>query len=67
MKKNKKEKYQVQENETIEQCLIRIDKDGYKPIRRTEEPIFKETTQNGKTTLEVEKQQIIFQAVPKDE
>jgi len=65
--KQKKQKFEVQDNETIEQCLNRIDQEGYKPIRRTEEPIFQETTQNGTTKLEVQKQQIIFEAIPKTE
>lgn len=32
--------YEVQENETIEQCLTRMDKDGYMPFGRKEEPVF---------------------------
>ena len=34
--------YEVQENETIEQCLDRMKKDGYMPFGRKEEPIFEE-------------------------
>ena len=34
--------YEVQENETIEQCLERMKKDGYMPVGRKEEPIFEE-------------------------
>ena len=32
--------YEVQENETIEQCLERMNKDGYMPFGRKEEPVF---------------------------
>ena len=32
--------FEVQENETIEQCLERMKKEGYMPIGRREEPIF---------------------------
>lgn len=32
--------FEVQENETIEQCLERMKKEGYMPMGRREEPIF---------------------------
>lgn len=32
--------YEVQENETIEQCLERMKIDGYMPFGRREEPVF---------------------------
>ncbi|UHA62486.1 NETI motif-containing protein [Metabacillus litoralis] len=32
----------VEENETIDDCLDRMSKEGYFPVRRTEQPIFKE-------------------------
>lgn len=34
--------YEVEENETIEQCLERMKKDGYMPVGRREEPVFEE-------------------------
>ena len=34
--------YEVEENETIEQCLERMKKDGYMPFGRREEPVFEE-------------------------
>lgn len=41
MKKKKKQIwFEVQENETIEQCLERMKKEGYMPMGRREEPIF---------------------------
>ena len=32
--------FEVEENETIEQCLERMKKEGYMPIGRKEEPVF---------------------------
>lgn len=32
--------YEVEENETIDECLERMKKDGYMPFGRREEPIF---------------------------
>lgn len=37
--------YEVQENESISQCLERMQKDGYMPAGRKEEPLFE--MQNG--------------------
>jgi len=34
--------FEVEENETIDQCLERIKMAGYSPIKRIEKPIFKE-------------------------
>ncbi|WP_044894279.1 NETI motif-containing protein [Bacillus alveayuensis] len=50
-KKTKKRKYEVSENETITDCLERMKKDGYMPVRRVEEPIFKEEIINGKKEI----------------
>ena len=50
---NKKKKiYEVEENESINDCLERIKKDGYVPIKRTEKPIFQEKTENGQVSYE---------------
>ena len=38
----KKKMFFVQENESIDECLIRMQKEGFIPIRRIEQPIFKE-------------------------
>lgn len=46
-KKKKKAMYEVGENETIADCLDRMKKDGYMPVRRIEKPIFEETVKNG--------------------
>ncbi|QDP39229.1 NETI motif-containing protein [Radiobacillus deserti] len=64
MSKNKKKRYQVEENETIEQCLDRIKKEGYMPVRRTEEPIFQETKENGQTSYKPIGSTICFDAIP---
>lgn len=40
--------YEVEENETIEQCIERMKKDGYMPFGRREEPVFEEV--NGEPT-----------------
>lgn len=37
--------YEVQEKETISECLERMQKDGYMPAGRKEEPLFE--MQNG--------------------
>ena len=44
--KLKKKKFVVEENETIDDCLNRMSKEGYMPVRRTEQPIFKEEIRN---------------------
>ncbi|MBM7553398.1 hypothetical protein JOC33_002305 [Thalassobacillus pellis] len=63
MGKNKKMRFEVQEGETIEQCLARMKKEGYTPVRRTEEPIFKEVIRNGEKDYEVIDSHIVFHAV----
>ncbi|GGG32432.1 hypothetical protein GCM10007425_28850 [Lysinibacillus alkalisoli] len=32
--------YEVNEGETIEECLVRMEKEGYEPVARKEEPVF---------------------------
>lgn len=54
--------FEVQENETIEECLNRINKAGYMPIRRTEKPIFQEVIKGSETVYEPIGRQIIFEA-----
>ncbi|RBP86249.1 NETI protein [Cytobacillus firmus] len=54
--------FEVQENETIDQCLERIQKAGYIPVRRTEKPIFKEVKKGGKVDYEPAGRQIVFEA-----
>ncbi|RHW32481.1 NETI motif-containing protein [Neobacillus notoginsengisoli] len=54
----KKMRFEVMENETIDECLERMKKKGYTPIRRIEKPIFKE---EGKEIVPAGRQ-IIFEA-----
>lgn len=62
MSKKRKEKFEVQDDETIDACLERIKKAGYFPVRRTEEPIFAEQIKDGKIHYEPVKRKIIFEA-----
>ncbi|MGD6843828.1 NETI motif-containing protein [Bacillus infantis] len=61
-KEKKKKQFEVLENETIGQCLDRIAKEGYVPVRRTEKPIFKEVKTGGNVTYEPAGRQIVFEA-----
>ncbi|WP_062515537.1 NETI motif-containing protein [Halobacillus sp. KGW1] len=61
--KNSKKRFEVQENETIGQCLDRMKREGYTPIRRAEEPIFREETRNGEKVMEPIEKRIVFHAV----
>ncbi len=56
--------FEVQENETIDHCLDRIQKAGYIPVRRTEKPIFEEVKQEGTVTYKPIGRQIIFEGKP---
>lgn len=58
----KKLTFEVEENETIDQCLERIKKAGYIPVRRTEKPIFKEIKVGNEITYEAVGRQITFEA-----
>lgn len=60
MAKKKKQRFTVSDHETIEQCLERMKKEGYTPIRRIEEPIFHEIEQNGEKIIEPCGRSIIF-------
>lgn len=52
--------YEVQENESIEECLARMQQDGYMAIGRKEEPLFHIV--NGEPTYL--RQKIQFKAIP---
>ena len=52
--------YEVQENETIEECLARMRLDGYMAIGRKEEPLFHLV--DGEPTYL--RQKIQFEAIP---
>lgn len=49
-------KFEVAESETIAECLARMKKEGFTPVKRMEKPIFHETDKG----IEVLRQQIIF-------
>ena len=63
MTKKKQVWFDVEENETIDQCLERIKKEGYMPMGRREEPIFHEV--NGQPT--VLRQKIQFKGLLNEE
>ena len=50
-------KFQVNDNETITECIQRMRSDGYIPIRRIEKPIFQELADG---SIEVLKQEVIL-------
>ncbi len=58
----KKLQFEVQENESIEDCLNRMKQQGYTPVRRIEKPIFQEVEKAGETIYEPIGRQIIFEA-----
>jgi hypothetical protein len=59
----KKMQFEVQDNESIDDCLDRMKKMGYVPIRRTEKPIFQEVVNGKETSYEPVGRQIVFEAV----
>ena len=63
MSKKKKERFEVKESETIEQCLERMKSEGYVPIKRIEKPIFEERTVNSNKEYVPVKQQIMFEGL----
>ncbi|CAM4088604.1 NETI motif-containing protein [Staphylococcus schweitzeri] len=50
-------KFKVADNETITDCLTRMKKQGYMPVKRLEKPVFQEQKDG---TIEVSHQEIIF-------
>ncbi|WP_456276934.1 NETI motif-containing protein [Bacillus sp. AK128] len=59
--KPSKKKFQVAENETIDACLLRMEQEGYKPVRRMEEPVFEETETDGVKDIQPCGRMIIFE------
>lgn len=57
-----KKKFEVQEHESIEDCLNRMKQEGYTPIRRMEKPIFQEVKKDNETIYEPIGRQIVFEA-----
>lgn len=58
---SKKKQFEVRENESISDCLTRMEKEGYRPVRRIEKPIFKEIHKNNQTEYEPVSQKILFE------
>ena len=61
MAKPKKQRFELQDNESISECLERMKREGYFPIKRTEKPIFKEVENDGQTEYIPVARQIIFE------
>jgi len=61
-KKPQKRRFEVEEHETVAECLERMKKEGYEPVRRIEKPIFREVIgADGEITYEPVKKQIVFE------
>lgn len=61
MAKPKKQRFELQENESINECLERMKREGYFPVKRTEKPIFKEVKSGNQTEYVPIARQIIFE------
>lgn len=61
MAKPKKQRFELQDNESISECLERMKREGYFPIKRTEKPIFKEVKDGSQTDYIPVARQIIFE------
>ncbi|MBS4220602.1 NETI motif-containing protein [Bacillus sp. FJAT-49711] len=55
-----KKEFEVMENETISECLSRMESEGYRVIKRIEKPIFKEEISKGETKYIPISRKIIF-------
>ncbi|MEC0277363.1 NETI motif-containing protein [Bacillus halotolerans] len=61
MAKPKKKKFEVTEQQTIEAVLQQMKEEGYMPVRRMEEPIFKEKMENGSIQIAPCGKKIVFE------
>lgn len=59
----KKKRFEVEEGASIDEVLAQMKEEGYRPVRRVEEPIFQETKENGEKKMEPVGRKIIFDAV----
>ncbi|MBW3113010.1 MULTISPECIES: NETI motif-containing protein [Bacillaceae] len=57
----KKLLFEVQENESIADCLDRMKEMGYMPVRRMEKPVFEEQKEGNKTEYVPIRQTIVFE------
>ncbi|KIL50659.1 hypothetical protein KP77_12790 [Jeotgalibacillus alimentarius] len=53
--------FDVEESESIGDCLDRMAQEGYTPVRRMEEPVFKEVKDGSSVRQEPIRQKIRFQ------
>ncbi|WP_046175738.1 NETI motif-containing protein [Domibacillus indicus] len=58
---SKKRNFRVEENETIDDCLARMKREGYMPARRIEKPLFEERKENGETIYVPIGREIVFE------
>lgn len=56
-----KKKFYVEENETVHECLARMEREGYRPVRRIEKPVFIEEKVSGKIEYKPILQKVIFE------
>ncbi|MEC1614807.1 NETI motif-containing protein [Bacillus mojavensis] len=61
MAKPKKKKFEVTEQQTIEAVLQQMKEEGYMPVRRMEEPIFKEKLEDGSIQIVPCGKKIVFE------
>lgn len=60
--KKKKKQFEVLENETVDECLDRMKKEGYVPVAKREKPIFQEVVdEKGEIQYKPVRQKIIFE------
>lgn len=59
----KKRRFKVEEHETVDECLLRMKKEGYRPVRRIEKPLFTAEKVKGKLEYKPISQEIIFDAI----
>lgn len=62
----RKKRFTVDENETINDCLARMKREGYHPVRRIEKPVFTEEKKKGKIEYRPISQEIIFEGIKSD-
>lgn len=58
--KKRKQQFTVEPNESLADCLERMKAEGYRPVRRIEKPVFKES---GSKEPVISHQQILFEGI----
>ncbi|WP_227396832.1 NETI motif-containing protein [Jeotgalibacillus aurantiacus] len=59
--------FDVEEHETIGDCLDRMAAEGYTPVRRMEEPVFQEVKEGSSIKREPVRQKIRFQGLKSEQ